>query len=542
LASVGGSARPASTTCGARDAAGSVLGGSNVHAVQRTASQRHRSRRGLIAALGAARHTPVARVVTWHDRAVIVESDAPARLDRLPWGRFHWLVVIALGVTWTLDGLEVTLAGAVSSALKESPALALDDAQVGASASAYLAGAVIGALAFGWLTDLLGRRRLFFITLGVYAVATGATAFAWDFWSLALFRFLTGAGIGGEYAAINSAIQELIPARFRGRTDLAINGSFWLGAMLGSLGTAVLLEPGLFPPDLGWRLAFGLGAALGLGVLVFRRTLPESPRWLLVHGRVAEAEAIVTAIERSLPRVPASDAPLARLRLHVRDRPVRLVDLAVSLFRRYPRRAALGLVLMTAQAFFYNAIFFTYALVLGRFFAVPADDVGLYLLPFALSNFVGPLALGFLFDRWGRKPMITATYAASGLLLGGTALLFLNGALTAATQTLAFTVVFFFASAAASAAYLTVSECFPLEVRALAIAVFYALGTGLGGVAAPWLFGALIATGEAGAVTAGYALGAALMLVAAGVEAWLGVAAERRALEDVASPISLAGD
>ncbi len=472
---------------------------------------------------------------------MIVESDAPARLDRLPWSRFHWWVVIALGVTWALDGLEVTLAGAVSSALKESPHLALTDADVGASASAYLLGAVAGALGFGWLTDLLGRRKLFFITLGVYVVATGATAFAWDFWSLALFRFLTGAGIGGEYAAINSAIQELIPARFRGRTDLAINGSFWLGAVLGSLGTTVLLEPGRLPPDLGWRLAFGLGAVLGLAVLFFRRSLPESPRWLLVHGRAEQAEAIVSAIELSLGKAttPENDAALPMLRLHVRSKPVRLIDLAASLFRHYPRRSVLGLVLMTAQAFFYNAIFFTYALVLGRFFAVPAEDVGLYLLPFAISNFIGPLALGFLFDRWGRKPMITTTYAISGALLGVTALLFVNGAFTAVTQTIAFTVVFFFASAAASAAYLTVSECFPLEVRALAIAVFYALGTALGGVAAPWLFGHLIATGEPGAIAGGYAFGATLMLIAAATEAWLGVAAERRSLEEVASPLSI---
>jgi len=474
---------------------------------------------------------------------VILESDAPARLDRLPWSRFHWLVVIALGVTWTLDGLEVTLAGAVSPALKDSPSLALDDAQIGASASAYLAGAVLGALVFGWLTDLLGRRRLFFITLGVYVAATAATAFSWDFWSFAAFRFLTGAGIGGEYAAINSAIQELIPARYRGRTDLAINGSFWLGAILGSLGTTVLLEPGRFPEDVGWRLAFGLGAVLGLSVLVFRRTLPESPRWLLVHGRVVEADAIVAAIERTVRGAASPPGEsLPKLRLRARTRTVGLIDLAVSLFRRHPRRSALGLVLMTAQAFFYNAIFFTYALVLARFFGVAAQDVGLYLLPFAVSNFLGPLALGWLFDHWGRKPMITATYAISGALLGVTALLFVNGALTAATQTLAFTAVFFFASAAASAAYLTVSECFPLEVRALAIAVFYALGTALGGVAAPWVFGKLIATGEPGAIAAGYAFGAGLMLIAAAVEAWLGVRAERRSLEEVASPLSLVED
>ena len=472
----------------------------------------------------------------------IVETDIPPRLDRLPWFRFHTLVVAALGITWILDGLEVTLAGAVSGALKASPHLQFTDAQVGASASAYLAGAVLGALFFGWLTDLLGRKRLFFLTLGVYVTATGATAFAQDFASFALFRFLTGAGIGGEYAAINSAIQELIPARFRGRTDLAINGSFWLGAVLGSLATTLLLRPGWLPIDMGWRCAFGGGAALGLFVLFFRRTLPESPRWLVVHGRMDEAEQVVAQIERAGGRNPNDRASLPRLRLHVRRRTTSLVDLAASLFHHYPRRAVLGLVLMTAQAFFYNAIFFTYALVLGRFFGVAADRVGLYLLPFALSNFAGPLALGWLFDRWGRKQMIASTYAASGLLLAVVAILFVAGRLDSVTQTLAFAVVFFFASAAASSAYLTVSECFPLEVRALAIAVFYAFGTALGGIAAPWIFGTLIGTGDPRAIAAGYGFGAALMLVAAVVALWLGVAAERRPLEDVARPLSLTAD
>ncbi|HET9762669.1 MAG TPA: MFS transporter [Casimicrobiaceae bacterium] len=436
-----------------------------------------------------------------------------------------------------LDGLEVTLAGAVSGALKASPALHLAEAEVGASASAYLAGAVLGAFFFGWLTDRLGRKRLFFVTLGVYVAATAATALAQDFASFALFRFFTGAGIGGEYTAINSALQELIPVRYRGRTDLAINGSFWLGALLGALGTTVLLAPGRFPQDAGWRLAFGIGAALGACILLLRRALPESPRWLLIHGRHAEADAVVERIERGFA-MRASLPSAGRLRMRTREHAIGFVDLAVSLLRRYPRRAVLGLVLMTAQAFFYNAIFFTYAMVLGRFFAVPAQDVGLYLVPFALSNFFGPLLLGRLFDTWGRKPMIASTYAASGLLLGGTALLFVHGALTAATQTLAWTVVFFFASAAASSAYLTVSESFPLEVRALAIALFYALGTALGGIAAPWLFGVLIGSGEPSAVAWGYAAGAALMLIAAGVELWLGVAAERRPLEEVARPLS----
>jgi MFS family permease len=472
----------------------------------------------------------------------LVESTVPARLDALPWSRFHTLVIVALGITWVLDGLEVTLAGAVSGALKESPVLRLTDAQVGQSASAYLAGAVLGALSFGWLADRFGRKRLFFVTLGVYIAGTAATAFAVDFVTLALCRFITGAGIGGEYSAINSAIQELIPARYRGRTDLAVNGSFWLGAALGALGSSVLLAPGLLPADTGWRAAFGVGAVLGLGILFLRRFLPESPRWLLLHGRAPEAEDIAARVEREARGAPTPAAELPRLRLRIRARAAGFVDLGVSLFRHYPRRATLGLVLMTAQAFCYNAIFFTYALVLGRFHGIPSSDVGLYLLPFAAGNFAGPLVLGRLFDTWGRRPMIAATYALSGLLLALTAMLFVAGALDAATQTLAWTCVFFFASAAASSAYLVVSESFPIEVRALAIAFFYALGTGIGGIGAPWLFGALIGTGEPAAVAWGYALGAVLMLIASAVALWLGIAAERKPLEEVARPLSWATD
>jgi MFS family permease len=468
----------------------------------------------------------------------VVESSVPARLDALPWARFHTLVIVALGITWVLDGLEVTLAGAVSGALKASPTLRLDDAQVGMSASAYLAGAVIGSLFFGWLTDLFGRKRLFFVTLGVYVVATGATALSTDFAMFAVCRFFTGAGIGGEYSAINSAIQELIPARYRGRTDLAVNGSFWLGAALGAIGSSVLLQPGRLPLDAGWRVAFAIGALLGIAIVFLRRLLPESPRWLLLHGRAHEAEAVVAAVEREVRGSPDARAALPRLRLRVRLRTASFVDLGVTLFRHYPRRAALGLVLMSAQAFCYNAIFFTYALVLDRCYAVPPEGVGLYLLPFAIGNFIGPLALGRHFDTWGRRQMIATTYALSGLLLGATAILFVAGSLSATTQTLAWTLVFFFASAAASSAYLVVSESFPVEVRALAIALFYALGTAIGGVGAPWLFGALIGTGEPAAIAGGYAFGALLMLAAAGVALWLGVAAERKPLEEVARPLS----
>lgn len=467
----------------------------------------------------------------------IMETDVPARLDRLRWGRFHTLVVVALGITWVLDGLEVTITGSIAGALKSSPVLRLTDTQVGLAGSLYLVGAVIGALFFGWLTDRLGRKRLFTLTLGLYLAATAATALSPDFATFVIFRLLTGAGIGGEYAAINSAIQELIPARYRGHTDLVINGSFWIGAALGALGAVGLLDSGWISAEIGWRLTFGIGAVLGLGILWLRRWIPESPRWLMLHGRIAEANAVVADIERRLD-VPPPDEPLPVLRL--RPHSLTLGDVARTLFHRYPRRTVLGVVLMATQAFFYNAIFFTYALVLGRFYGVSDADVGLYLLPFAAGNFLGPLLLGRLFDTWGRRPMIVATYALSGLLLFATAWLFVHGHLDARTQTVAWSVVFFFASAAASSAYLTVSESFPLELRALAIALFYAFGTALGGVGGPWLFGSLIGTGERVSIGWGYALGASLMLLGAIAAGLLGIAAERRSLEDVAAPLGRA--
>jgi MFS family permease len=466
------------------------------------------------------------------------ETDIPARLDRLAWCRFHTLVLVALGITWVLDGLEVTLVGALAGALQASPSLHLTATELGLAASAYLTGAVGGALFFGWLTDRLGRKRLFTVTLGVYLAATAASALSPNFATFAVMRFFTGAGIGGEYTAINSAIQELIPARYRGRTDLVVNGSFWLGAALGALGAVVLLDPHLLPPDVGWRVALGIGAVLGVPILYLRRFVPESPRWLMLHGKLGEAERVLAGIEGDAPAI--ADAPtFTRLRLRVRERSTDFVDLARSLFRLHPRRAVLGLVLMASQAFFYNAIFFTYALVLGRFFGIAADRVGLYILPFAIGNFFGPLLLGRRFDTIGRRPMIAATYAISGVLLLASAFLFIEGLLDATTMTIAWSIVFFFASAAASSAYLTVSESFPLEVRALAIAVFYAFGTALGGVAAPSVFGALVGTGDPAAIAGGYAFGAMLMLIAAGTELWLGVAAERRPLEEVAAPLNL---
>jgi MFS family permease len=478
----------------------------------------------------------VASLSVQQDNDRIIETSIPARLDNLRWSGFHTRVVLALGITWILDGLEVTLAGSLAGALKESPALHFSNFDVGFANSAYLAGAVLGALGFGWLTDRIGRKKLFFITLAVYLTATAATALSWSVASYALFRFLTGAGIGGEYTAINSTIQELVPARYRGWTDLVINGSFWLGAAIGATSAIVLLDPAVMAPDHGWRLAYLTGAGLGLIVFVMRMWIPESPRWLMIHGRPDEAHAIVDEIEKSAPGdVPQQTLP--KIKIRMRDHtPLR--EVAKTLFTTYRTRSIVGLVLMGAQAFFYNAIFFTFALVLTEFFGIPASHVGWYILPFAAGNFLGPLLLGRLFDTLGRRVMIALTYGVSGVLLAVSGYLFSIGALSAQTQTIAWMVIFFFASPAASAAYLTVSETFPLEVRALAIALFYAVGTGIGGVAGPALFGALIDTGSRNSVFAGYLFGSALMVVAA-VVAWrYAIAAERKSLESVARPLA----
>ena len=469
----------------------------------------------------------------------VIETSIPARLDSLRWSGFHTRVVLALGITWILDGLEVTLAGALSGALKESPTLHFTNFDVGFSNSAYLAGAVLGALGFGWLTDRIGRKKLFFITLALYLTATAATALSWNVASYALFRFLTGAGIGGEYTAINSTIQELVPARYRGWTDLLINGSFWIGAAMGAVSAIVLLDPHLIGPDLGWRLAYLTGACLGLVVFVMRMWIPESPRWLMIHGQPDRAHAIVDDIERSaIGKVqdhPQHAWPKIRLQMR-HHTPLR--EVARTLFSVYRQRSMVGLALMTAQAFFYNAIFFTFALVLTDFFGIASNQVGWYILPFAAGNFLGPLLLGRLFDTLGRRAMITFTYAVSGILLAVSGYLFSIGALSAQTQTIAWMVIFFFASPAASSAYLTVSETFPLEVRALAIALFYAVGTGIGGVIGPALFGALIDTGSRNSVFAGYLLGSGLMVAAAAIAWRYCIAAERRPLESVARPLA----
>ncbi|MFA1029113.1 Major facilitator transporter [Pseudomonas syringae pv. helianthi] len=480
---------------------------------------------------------------TTSEKGAVFETDLPARLDRLPWGRFHTLLVVALGVTWLLDGLEVTLAGSVAGALKASPALNLTNSDIGLAGAAYIAGAVLGALFFGWLADRLGRRKLFLITLLLYVGATAATAFSFSVWSFMLFRFLTGMGIGGEYTAINSTIQEFTPARYRGWVDLTINGTFWLGAALGAIGSIVLLDPQWLGAELGWRLCFGIGAVLGLLVLLMRLWLPESPRWLLIHGQAAQATKIVEQIEADFRRHGhvLRHVEGKPLRLHVRDH-TPLGEVARTLLVTFRQRSLVGLTLLTAQAFFYNAIFFTYALVLTDFYGVPAERVGWYVLPLALGNFCGPLLLGRLFDMIGRRVMISMTYGVSGVLLAISGYLFQQGLLDVTQQAIAWMVIFFFASAAASSAYLTVAETFPLEIRALAIAVFYAFGTGLGGMIGPTLFGELIETGERSNVLIGYLIGAGLMLLAALVQSIWGAAAERKSLEEVAKPLSHAGD
>ncbi|MDB4992617.1 MAG: transporter, partial [Myxococcaceae bacterium] len=407
--------------------------------------------------------------------------------------------------------------------------------QIGLSGSAYLVGAVLGALFFGWLTDQLGRKKLFLVTLAVYLAATTATAFSWGFTSFAVFRFFTGFGIGGEYAAINSAIDELLPARVRGWADLAINGSFWVGCALGAGASLVLLDPRVLGHALGWRIAFGLGTTMSFAILIVRRHVPESPRWLLLHGRDAEAEAIMSLIERDVANATGSTLASVTETAHVSRVRIGIFEAVRILFTSYRRRALFGLALMVAQAFFYNAIFFTYALVLTTFYAVPNDRVGIYIFPFALGNFVGPLVLGRLFDTIGRRRMIALTYVVSALLLTVTGWAFARGLLDATTQTVAWSVVFFFASAAASSAYLTVSEIFPLAMRAQAIALFYAVGTGIGGAVAPALFAALVATKSRDSVFTGYLIASTMMTLAALVALRWGVDAERKPLEQVAS-------
>ena len=471
-----------------------------------------------------------------------IRTDVPARLDALPWSRWHLYIVVALGITWVLDGLEVTLAGSVEPALMSRAGLGLSHAQAGFAGTAYLVGAVVGALGFGYATDRYGRRKLFFATLILYVSATGASALSWSAASFFVFRALTGAGIGGEYAAINSAVDELIPARVRGHVDLLINSTFWVGAALGSGSTIFLLNPAYLPAAYGWRVAFGIGAALGLGILFLRNAVPESPRWLIIHGRLPEAERVVADVEAKVRRsaTSAGDATAAHklTEIHPRDH-TPLADVARVMLGEHRTRSMLGLTLMVAQAFFYNALgFFTIPLILDRFYHVPPGRISLYLLAFSGGNILGPIVLGRLFDVVGRKPMIVGTYAASAVLLLVTGVLFERGLLTAVTQTAAWTAIFFVASCAASAAYLTVSEIFPLEMRGMAISLFYALGTLVGGAAAPALFGWLIGTGVRRDLLWGLVAAATLMLAAAAAEAVWGVAAEGKSLEEITAPLS----
>jgi MFS family permease len=465
----------------------------------------------------------------------MIKTSIPARLDRLPWSRFHLLLLGALGITWILDGLEVTIVGAIGGVLQDPRTLHLPAAEIGAIGSCYVTGAVLGALGFGWAADRFGRRKIFYATLGLYIAGVALSACSWNFISFALFRFITGAGIGGEYSAINSAIDEMMPARLRGRLDLAINATYWLGAALGAAGTLFLLDPAIFPINIGWRLGFAIGAVLGAFILFLRRFVPESPRWLITHGYEQQAEAAMVEIEHRvgghLP--PVTDS----ITIHPRKN-FDLGLVARVMFGKFRNRAFLVTVLMAAQAFLYNALFFTYALVLTRFYNVNQSLAGTFLLPLAAGNFLGPVLLGRLFDTVGRRIMIAGTYTVAGILLAATGYLFAIGALNATTQTLAWAGIFFFASAAASAAYLTASEVFPMEMRAIGIAIFYALGTAIGGIAAPVVFGALIGTGSRWSIFGGYLIAAALMLAAAGVGAKFGVDAEGKSLEDIAAPLS----
>ena len=470
-----------------------------------------------------------------------IRSLVPARLDRLPWTRFHWRVILGLGSAWILDGLEIQIVSAVGTVLQDKGTLHLGAAEVGLLGSVYLFGEVVGALFFGRITDMLGRKRLFVLTLAVYLVASGLAAFSFSFWFLLLCRFVAGTGIGGEYTAINSAIDELIPSYYRGRTDIAVNGTYWLGAMIGAAASILLLNPNIFPVNIGWRIGFLIGPVLGVLIIYIRRVLPESPRWLMTHGRNDEAEQIVTGIEEDAAREGKPVSPVAQDKaiLVTGQGIVSYVQIARTMLREYPSRSFLGFTMMVTQAFLYNAIFFTYALVLTNFYHIPSDRIGVYFFPFALGNLLGPLTIGHLFDTIGRRKMIMFTYCVSAILLAISAALFDAGLLTAVTQTIFWCVIFFLASAGASSAYLTVSEIFPLELRGQAIAFFFAISQLAGGVAAPTLFGALIGNGtNTTPLTIGYYFGAILMF-AGGLVAWFfGVDAERKSLEEIATPLS----
>jgi MFS family permease len=469
----------------------------------------------------------------------IVETDVPGRLDRLPWSSWHTRIIIALGTSWLLDGLEVTLVGSLSGMLESKSGLSLTDPQVTAAATTYLAGAVMGAILFGYLTDRLGRKKLFLVTLATYSLATIASAFSWNFLSFSIFRFFTGLGIGGEYSAINSAVDELIPGKVRGTVDLVVNGTFWVGATIGAVAAMLLLHGHAIPPATAWRYAFGVGGTLGAAVLVLRLYVPESPRWLMLRGYEEQADRVVSDIENKASKGNAGSLPQLegkKLKIQVRDH-TPLKEIFRNMMGDNRQRSFLALTLMVGQSFFFNAVFFTYALVVKKFFHVSNDDLPMYLLPFAIGSFLGPMVLGHLFDKIGRKPMITATYGLAGLLLLGIIIPFAHGTLGPRGLGICFTLIFFIASSAASAAYLTVSEIFPLEIRAFAIAVFYAMGTLVGGVGAPLLFGVLIASNSRWNVGLGYLAGGLLMLAGAVCEHFIGIEAAGKSLESISAPL-----
>src|SRR3954471_6908200 len=473
-----------------------------------------------------------------------ITTRIPGRMDRLPWSRWHWLVVLGLGTVWILDGVEVTIVRAIPRRLQDKQTLGLSAFDIAFGGTCYIIGAAIGAVGFGYLTDRLGRKKLFIVTLAVYLIATVATAFTWSAASFWIFRALTGLGIGGEYAAINSAIDELIPARARGWVDLAINGSYWLGAACGAALSGLLLDTSLFGADIGWRLAFFLGAALAVAIMLVRRHVPESPRWMMIHGRNDEAERLVESIERDVGERTGQTLEDTELddEIEIQQREsTGFVEIARTLFSQYPSRSFLGFMLLATQAFVYNAVIFTFSIVLTKVFKVDSSVAGLYLIPFGIANFLGALLLGRLFDTVGRRIMISGTYFVAAAVLAVLAALLAGGSLGLWGYMALLCAAFFVASAAASAGYLTVSETFPLEIRAMAIALFYAISTGIGGAVGPLLFGQLLGGDDPTGVAVGYWIAAGLMAAAAVTAIVFGVDAERQSLEDVAEPLSAQG-
>eukprot|EP00026_Physarum_polycephalum_P006821 Phypoly_transcript_06874.p1 GENE.Phypoly_transcript_06874~~Phypoly_transcript_06874.p1 ORF type:complete len:515 (+),score=65.89 Phypoly_transcript_06874:128-1672(+) len=462
-----------------------------------------------------------------------VATNIPCRLDNLPWSGWHWVVILALGISWVLDGFEVTIVGVINGVLQDQRTLGLNETQIGFTGTIYILGCICGAIIFGFLADRYGRQKLFIATPIVYLTATLLTGLSWNFQTFSICQFVKGLGIGGEYSAMNSAINEMIPARVRGWVDLAVNGSYWIGAVLAAAVSIGLLDTSKFRIDIGWRLPFAIGGALGIIIIILRlKFIPESPRWLIIHERVTEAEEIVANIEKKVYK--NQTIPEVNQYVTVNKKTASMVDIMKTvLTKKYFKRSTVGLALMVAQAFFYNAIFFGYALILTNFYAVDPADVGLYLIPFAIGNFLGGIIIGRFFDTVGRKKMIFITYVGSGALLAGTAVLFYYDKLNAFTQTLAWSVIFFFASAGASSAYLTISEIFPSEVRAMAISLFYALGTGVGGLIGPALFGILIHSASRMNLMVGYFLGSSLMFLAAVVELAWGIDTEGKSLEEI---------